>query len=71
MRAPENRKAKPAGRAEREALWASLGPGVRRDDLNDALAALWTARRIVRGTAIEIPASPVYDALGLPMRIVS
>jgi predicted RNase H-like nuclease len=77
------RKAKPEGRAEREALidqewpgqrealWASLGPGVRRDDLNDALAALWTARRIARGTAIEMPSSPVYDALRLPMRIVS
>ncbi len=76
-------KAEPAGRAEREALidqqwpgerealWASLGPGVRRDDLNDALAALWTARRIACGTAIEMPTSPVYDALGLPMRIVS
>jgi hypothetical protein len=63
-------KAEPAGRAEREALWASLGPGVRRDDLNDALAALWTARRIAP-IAIEIPASSVYDALGRPMRIVS
>jgi predicted RNase H-like nuclease len=78
------RKAKPEGRAEREALidqeWHSQrevlcghpwGPGVRPDDLNDALAALWTARRIARGTAIEMPSSSVYDASGLPMRIVS
>jgi predicted RNase H-like nuclease len=78
-----HRKSKRQGRAEREALidqlwpgqrerlWASLGSGARRDDLNDAFATLWTARRIARGTHVEMPATPDYDDLGLPMRIVS
>jgi len=40
------------------------------DDLLDACAALWTAERILCGTHEELPAIPVYDAAGLPMRIV-
>ena len=40
------------------------------DDLYDALAALWTARRIKRGIAKTFPAVPPTDVRGLPMRIV-
>jgi predicted RNase H-like nuclease len=77
------RKSKREGRAEREALidrfwpaqrerlWASLGSGARRADLYDAFATLWTARRIARGMHTEMPDTPEYDAMGLPMRIVS
>jgi predicted RNase H-like nuclease len=43
---------------------------VKRDDLNDAFAALWTARRIVEGRAITLPAEPARDAFDLPMEIV-
>ena len=40
------------------------------DDLYDALAALWTARRIKRGIAETLPEEPSADEHGLPMRIV-
>ena len=40
------------------------------DDLYDALAALWTARRIKRGVAGTLPEEPSADERGLPMRIV-
>jgi predicted RNase H-like nuclease len=75
-------KKKKAGYQEREALVDGVWPGERmrlwdsvrgeaaRDDFNDAFAALWTARRIKNGTAVEL-ASPEHDAEGLPMRIVS
>lgn len=39
------------------------------DDLLDAFAALWTALRIVDGTALEIPTVPERDELGIPMRM--
>jgi predicted RNase H-like nuclease len=76
------RKKKSAGYAEREALIDHLWPGERarlwntvrgkaaRDDFNDAFAALWTARRIADGSAVELT-SPEHDQEGLPMRIVS
>lgn len=41
------------------------------DDILDAFAALWTARRIAAGTFQQLPEGPTqYDAKGLPMRIV-
>jgi predicted RNase H-like nuclease len=39
------------------------------DDIQDALAALWTAERIVVGTAIVIPDPPPLDSAGLRMEI--
>ncbi|MEE9284948.1 MAG: DUF429 domain-containing protein [Dehalococcoidia bacterium] len=44
--------------------------GFREDDLYDALAALWTAVRILRGEAKRVPHDPPRDSLGLPMEIV-
>lgn len=41
------------------------------DDILDAFAALWTARRIVAGTARTFPDHPPHDSAGLPMRIVA
>ena len=41
------------------------------DDLHDALAALWTARRIRAGTARTFPDEPALDARGLRMAIVA
>ena len=40
------------------------------DDILDAVAALWSARRIFQGVAETIPAAAPSDAAGLPMRIV-
>jgi predicted RNase H-like nuclease len=73
-----------AGAGERERLIDGLWPGVRtelrkmlprdrvkRDDLNDAFAALWTARRIAAGRAVVLPNNPARDAFGLPMEIVA
>lgn len=39
------------------------------DDLYDAFAALWTARRIHAGIAKCFPESPPRDSIGLPMAI--
>ena len=39
------------------------------DDLYDAFAALWTARRISAKKSRDIPSVPARDANGLPMRI--
>lgn len=41
------------------------------DDILDAFSLLWTARRIVEGTAVSYPEHPELDRLGLPMRIVA
>ena len=41
------------------------------DDLIDAFAALWTAQRIVQGTAIQVPEIPEVDSAGLPMRMMA
>jgi predicted RNase H-like nuclease len=43
---------------------------VQADDILDAFAALWTAERIMNGTARTLPPSPPVDATLLPMRIV-
>lgn len=40
------------------------------DDILDAFAALWTARRIATGTALSLPENVPLDETGLPMRIV-
>jgi predicted RNase H-like nuclease len=76
------RKKAARGYEEREALIDAEWPGERtrlrgkiggqagRDDLNDAFAALWTARRIADRTAAFL-SSPDRDEVGLPIRIVS
>jgi predicted RNase H-like nuclease len=40
------------------------------DDIADAFAALWTARRIISGTSRTLPPDPPTDSRGLPMRMV-
>jgi predicted RNase H-like nuclease len=40
------------------------------DDIADAFAALWTARRIIRGTSQVLPTDPPLDSRGLPMRMM-
>ena len=42
---------------------------VARDDVLDACAAAWSARRILRGTALHFPATDDRDSRGLLMRI--
>jgi predicted RNase H-like nuclease len=77
-----HRKSKPVGRAEREALidqyWPGLRDSLRRqlvsfeykpDDLNDALAALWTAERIKQGIARRLPEEPDRDRFLLSMQM--
>ena len=39
------------------------------DDLLDAFAALWTARRVASGEARRLPESPPLDSAGLHMEI--
>jgi predicted RNase H-like nuclease len=71
------------GRAERAALIDAEWPGerarlaallprgtFRADDLHDAFAALWTARRIGDGVERTLPARPERDGCGLAMEIV-
>ena len=83
-RALQHSKARAAGRAERqqlidaiwkgerERLWSRVqGSGCRPDDLNDAFAALWTAVRIVRGTARRRPQATETDEHGLRMEIIA
>jgi predicted RNase H-like nuclease len=78
----KSRKSRVAGRFERERLVEGRWPGQRvklvqqlqdsaykPDDLNDALAALWTAERIHSGTARRVPAEPPCDRLGLKMEM--
>lgn len=45
--------------------------GWQENDLLDALAVLWTARRVAAGKAIRRPDPPDHDATGLAMAIVS
>ena len=44
-------------------------PGAGKDDILDACAACWTARRIALGVATHIPASPPLDSRGLRMEM--
>ena len=75
-------KAKSEGRRERERLIDREWPGERErlarelrgsrfaaDDLNDACAALWSARRIAAGHARMFPDEIQRDSKGLEMRI--
>jgi predicted RNase H-like nuclease len=41
------------------------------DDILDAMAALWTAERVLRGEAVTVPSSPPRDSAGLPMEMVA
>jgi len=41
------------------------------DDILDALAALWTAKRIHAGTAVRLPEMEERDACGLPMQMLA
>jgi predicted RNase H-like nuclease len=78
------RKSQSAGRLERERLIDVQWPGERerlweairredcaRDDLNDAFAALWTARRVAAGTAGTLATAPEFDEVGLRMGITA
>jgi predicted RNase H-like nuclease len=80
----EHSKRNRAGRAERRRLISGEWPEAleRReasldrkscnlDDLYDAFAALWSARRMASGVAPQLPENPPTDACGLPMRIVA
>lgn len=81
-RAMRDRKRSRDGRKEREALIDAHWPGVRKalrnqlsrngwadDDLNDAMAALWSAERIDSGGAIRFPENVEVDAAGIAMRM--
>ena len=76
-----HRKGSPAGRRERRKLLKSRLPGaerlleaeipsVRTEQLLDAAACLWTARRIWARAATRIPTEPVWDSQGLRMEIM-
>lgn len=41
------------------------------DDILDAFAALWTAERILRGTATTVPDVPLKDRFGLRMEMLT
>ena len=41
------------------------------DDLYDAFAALWSARRVASGVAEQLPEIAPRDVRGLPMRIIA
>jgi len=72
-------KTRPPGRADRRALLEREGlvipdrprpyAEVKEDDLLDACAALWSARRIAAGVASRVPEPPPADARGLRMEI--
>jgi predicted RNase H-like nuclease len=54
-----------------QAVQALRRHGALPDDVLDAFAALWTARRILAGQAIVLPEQPPRDGAGLPMQIVA
>jgi predicted RNase H-like nuclease len=39
------------------------------DDVLDALAAMWTAERVLAGTAVRLPENPPVDDVGLRMEM--
>jgi predicted RNase H-like nuclease len=45
-------------------------PGVRRTHLADAVACMWTARRILGRAMTRLPLDPEWDSLGLRMELV-
>jgi predicted RNase H-like nuclease len=76
------RKGKQGGYRVRKALLATVfGPDLDAalvaripgeaglDDILDAFAALWSARRIADGTACKVPDREAIDVVGLPMAI--
>lgn len=77
-------KTSPAGRARRRRLLARVfghaamarlcqarPAGCAEDDLLDATAVAWSARRIAMGHALGVPAAPASDAYGIPMQILA
>jgi predicted RNase H-like nuclease len=73
VRAP---KRSSTGSKERRALLQRAGvvvperpAGAALDDLLDACALTWSARRIANGTACHVPDRPARDARGLRMEI--
>jgi predicted RNase H-like nuclease len=81
-RAMEFGKKTGQGQAERRSLVVSQFPyaavreslprgGWGEDDLLDAFAVLWTAKRVALGAAIAVPPGAPADGLGLRMEIVS
>jgi predicted RNase H-like nuclease len=74
---PISTKKSRAGRDVRRALLCAARidvptrlRGAGEDDLLDAGAALWSARRIVAGTASQVPTAVPLDSRGLRMEIV-
>jgi predicted RNase H-like nuclease len=77
-----SKKTKPGHEERRYLLTEAFGPDVEelttsvpraqcgRDDVIDALAALWTARQISLGQERTLPTSPCHDRLGQVMEIV-
>ena len=57
-------------RVSRETVTKELRFHLVDDDIQDAIAALWTAHRLARGEAKSLPEHPPTDSTGLPMRIV-
>ena len=53
----------------RESVKKFTGGGVQADDILDACAVCWTARRLAAGRATRIPEPPPHDARGLRMEI--
>lgn len=47
----------------------NVGKGAKLDDVLDAVALAWTARRIVNGSAMRIPREPPIDGKGLRMEM--
>lgn len=83
-RAMLHAKKKAQGREERERLVISCyGPAYRQvqlslprghfanDDLLDAFAALWSAKRVTTGHAVVLPTVPPIDSCGLRMEMVA
>jgi len=77
-------KRHPEGLAARRQLAETVFPGaydairavfprvlVADDDILDALAALWGARRAVAGLAVTLPAAPPRDRFGLSMEMLA
>jgi len=81
-RGVESSKHEPDGRHERlelleqafgtelASLVAARGKSCNVDDVLDALAACWTAQRVLSGAAERFPAEPPRDSRGLRMEIV-
>jgi len=47
------------------------GSEVADDDILDAIAALWTAERLMTGQARRVPEEPDRDPCGLPMQMLA